>query len=402
MRKTLRIAWHAYAQQAFQGQFLFLYFGFPIAMCLLLIFSLTLTFWFFFADTRPVGYVDLAGVLRDPGATWPATDQVQPFESESDALAALQRGDLQGYYLLPADYLTTGEIVEVSPRLLILNGRDQFEIFLKDRLVRHTAPALQERLQRGLLDRGNRFERQALTADDYQARYQVRAVVVWAMMLVLYLSGLLSSAYLVSALFKENANRLTEIILSSVSAEQLLIGKLLGMLALALTPVVVWGGLAMGVGLSVLPLVGLTLPIPWGLLGLCLALFIPTYLIQSSFTLLLGVIAGTTSQTMRLASALTVGLLPLWWVAAAGVAVLSPASPVTLFFSLFPITAAMTLPVRLLETVVPPWQVALSLTGLYLALGVCFVVCARLYRFICLLRGQSLDWRVLWATARGL
>src|SRR5512139_2924627 len=64
-------------------------------------------------DQRPIGYVDEAGLLTTV-TTLPASEddgptpvELRAFGSEAQARAALEAKEIQAYYVLPADYLTS-------------------------------------------------------------------------------------------------------------------------------------------------------------------------------------------------------------------------------------------------------------------------------------------------------
>ena len=64
-------------------------------------------------DQRPIGYVDQAGVLATVTALppdegdGPNAVELRAFTDEAQARAALEAQELQAYYVLPADYLTS-------------------------------------------------------------------------------------------------------------------------------------------------------------------------------------------------------------------------------------------------------------------------------------------------------
>ena len=77
------------------------------------------------AELSMEGYVDQAGLIRILPADVPA-GILEPFSSENQARQALQAGEISAYYLIPADYLDSGDLIYVlgSNTTLNLGGQD--------------------------------------------------------------------------------------------------------------------------------------------------------------------------------------------------------------------------------------------------------------------------------------
>ena len=78
-------------------------------------------------NTTPLGYVDYSGLLANPLPA-PAPEPpdkpvpILPFETEAAARSALDAGQIQAYYVLPADYLSTGRLSVVDMGALKISG----------------------------------------------------------------------------------------------------------------------------------------------------------------------------------------------------------------------------------------------------------------------------------------
>ena len=73
----------------------------------------------------------------------------------------------------------------------------------------------------------------------------------------------------------------------------------------------------------------------------------------------------------------------------------SPNSPLSIGLSLFPLTAPVTLPLRVALTLVPVWQLATSLTLLFLLSGCSIWFAGRAFRLGMLRYGKRLSWKEL-------
>ena len=113
MSKTWRIALHEYGQHVFNKRFLFGLLSVPFAILLML--GLIFLIIGMENETRPVGYVDLAGLLADP---FPAPEVEPPdkpvefraYADEAAAMDALNAGEIAAYYVIPENYLQTGSL----------------------------------------------------------------------------------------------------------------------------------------------------------------------------------------------------------------------------------------------------------------------------------------------------
>jgi len=216
-------------------------------------------------------------------------------------------------------------------------------------------------------------------------------------MLLLMLSG-----YLMSAVAEEKENRTMEIVVTSISPNQLMAGKVLGISAVALTQIVAWSvliGLAIEVGgrqLGVGVLQGLSLN-PQLITQLAIV-GVPTFV---TFAALMVALSATVAGAHEAQQFTGLFALPMWapyWLA---VVIIQDANgPLATGLSFFPLTALSTFSLRIVFTPVPFWQVAaIALVQVVCAAGAIWLA-ARAFRLGMLRYGQRLRWRELFATGR--
>ena len=75
-----------------------------------------------------VGYVDLANLIQDLPA-WIPIDFFTPYPDESLAQAALVKGVIRQYYLIPADFIETGEYLLIDREYQPMRSANNAEIF---------------------------------------------------------------------------------------------------------------------------------------------------------------------------------------------------------------------------------------------------------------------------------
>jgi len=69
------------------------------------------------------GFVDQSGLMKAIPAGFEG--KLIPYTSEPDALIAVNEGRVDAYYLIPQDYLETGNIIYVRPDFNPLGGSNQ-------------------------------------------------------------------------------------------------------------------------------------------------------------------------------------------------------------------------------------------------------------------------------------
>ena len=170
-----------------------------------------------------------------------------------------------------------------------------------------------------------------------------------------------------------------------------MMGKVLGLGALALFQMVVWlggGMLVMGNGQSMLGSVG-SPSLPSGFVVMTVLYFLFGYLLYASALGALGALAPNVREGSQFTFALILPLLvPIWF---NQVFVQDPNGPLATALSLFPLTAPTAMVTRLAAGGVPVWQ---PIVGLFLlaltALGF-IVLAARFFRADTLLSAESLS-----------
>lgn len=210
--------------------------------------------------------------------------------------------------------------------------------------------------------------------------------------LLLALSLAFSSAYVLQGLGEEKENRLMEILLSSVSTRQLIIGKVLGIGTAGLAQVIVWViSIPLLLNLASSSIGGFisTIQIPANFLVLGVAYFILGYLLFAVLSAGVAAISPTVQEAQGLASIYTLfAIAPFWFFS---LLLLFPNNPVWIVFSIFPFTAPVLVMLRLGLTGVPAWQLAISIAVLVLCIIGGLLLAAKLLRTYLLMYGKRPD-----------
>jgi len=356
-------------------------------------------------DDRPVGYVDLSGVLSPVGGTqFPVEEQnhaveIRAFADVDTAHDALVSKEIQAYYVLPADYVQSGEVQlyywESPPSELV---RDQFTDLLRTNLVAGMPEAVQHRAVSGT----------SLTVRSVDGRREINSQD-WLALAVPFAAGFFfviavmsSAGYLLQAVTTEKENRTMEVMITSMTPDQMIVGKALGLMSVSLTQIAIWA-VAVGIGLVVgsrfWPVLR-TARVPWGSIGIIALYFLPAFALVAGLMTAIGSAVTETRQGQQIAS--IINLLfssPFFFIA---VILTNPNSPVLVALTLFPPTAFITIAMRWSLTVVPLWQLALSWVLLVLSAMGSVWISGRVLRAGMLRYGQRLSLRGVVRAIRGV
>ena len=244
MAKMWLIARYEYGQRVFQKKFIMALVSFPLIIVLmfgLIAFSVS-----FEKSDRPVGYVDQAGVLVDPlpapqragSPDDPAPEKLLPLEryaSEEAAREALEDETIQAYYLIARDYPTSNQVELVYIKEPGGNVHRQFWDFMQINQLTDLPVEVASRAVAGSNvvvywlgqdgTRGREFSQETFLNTFWPL------VVGMGFVFMLFSS----SGYLMGAVAEEKESRTMEIMVTSVSPFQLIIGKVVGILGVTLT-----------------------------------------------------------------------------------------------------------------------------------------------------------------------
>jgi ABC-2 type transport system permease protein len=321
------------------------------------------------AIAESIGYVDEVGTFNQ--STQQGAILLQRFGTPEEATRALTAGEIREYFVIPEDYFTNMRVSRFTLRKELAAPKDVLAVMMRfiraNLLAESTTPQIAR-----LVESQPRVTTTRLTRDGKVARDQGGlggALIPLVFSLLLVLSLLFSSSYLLQGLAEEKEERLMEVLVSRVSPQDLLFGKLLGLGAAGLVQVVVWlvtlpfllwlasstvGGFASTLRASPLFYV------------LMLVYFILGYLIFATLSACVGAVSTNLREGQQLSALFTLfPLIPLWFMS---LAIAFPESPVWIVLSLFPLSAPVMVVERLGISGVPAWQVAVSLGILALSI----------------------------------
>jgi len=348
--------------------------------------------------TELTGYVDLAGLIETVPPEHAETLRAWP--DETAAAAALARGEIVRYYLIPADYQAGGQIRAYSATPELLGGGDGvIRTLIRDNLLgRLNDPDLAERLKDpAIIDREGRPEPPAFSF--IPAELDRRALTLAGLVVGLFAYLINVGGYLiVRSLKREKRARVLEVLITSTTPGQFIGGKLTGLAALSLLQ----AGLTLLAGGLVYdraPQAGGPAGLSMAAIGLILPYLLLGYLAYCGSIMAVAAIWPDLPESgTLLAMARLLALSPL-----IGLVFILPnaAGPAAQLLTLNPLTSPLLMPFRLLISPVPGWQWAVGVLGLLLWAAFSIWLSTRLFRLNGLLTGRPGSPRLLWQAVVG-
>ncbi len=401
MRELWLIARYEYLKQVKQRSFILLVLGLPLFMVLIGVISIVAVLSTL--DRRPVGFIDRAeligeGILVEVREENSFRAPPRPFDDEVSARAALEAGEIQAYYVIPEGYpLEAGADLYYTSESPDEEIQDEFGELLRAALIRQQPEEVRNRLAQGL-DLSVHAAEGERTFDSVSL---LDILIPFFGTFLIYFSITMGGGYMLQAITDEKENRTMEILASSVTPQQLMIGKAVGLMGVVVTQLLLWGGPLLVGGLVLGQFLqffaGFT--IPWTALLLMVVYFVPTFALVTAFMIAVGAVVPDQQQGQQIASIFNLlFIMPVFFSA---VILSNPQHPIVVGLSLFPTTAFITILMRWALSGVPTWQLIVSwliLTGT--SAGMLWAA-ARIFRMGMLRYGQRLKFKGVLSAIRG-
>jgi ABC-2 type transport system permease protein len=341
------------------------------------------------AEITYIGYVDNVGGFNQD--TSQGKIELQPYGNVDQANQGLASKAITGYIVISQDYLNTGAMnyytleKQLAPPTDIVAAIKNF--LSSNLLAGKVLPSTVALIEAPLNMLSIRLTETGAVSPEQGGLSNLLVPGIFS--LLLYLSIVFSSSYLIQGLGDEKENRLIEVLLSSVSTRELLIGKVLGLGAVGLVQVAIWViSTPFIVGLASSSIGGFFVNLQVGptFLVLCLVYFILGYLFFATISMAVGAISPSAREGQQLVTIFTLpAVAPLWFASAI---LFFPNNPVWVVLTIFPITAPVTLMLRLGATAVPVWQIVASIFVLAAMTVGGMLLTARIVRTYLLMYGK--------------
>lgn len=342
----------------------------------------------------------LFGGVRDQARSFFSAD-LRRFSTMDEALAPLLKGELDAVVRIPRDWVQGGRLEQ--------HRRSKRGLDLL--FAGNPGPALRGWLIKGLLE--GRVEPEVITraarpadwtsfavdaaghstpVDAFAALKPLLVPMVFALLLLL--SIFVGGSYLVTGLVEEKQNRALELLLTSLTAEQLFWGKLLGLWLAALLQFLLY--------LAILALPALLAVAALGIRPVLVleafSYFVLGFFFFGSLLLAVGAVGNTQRYAQQLSGLITFpATLPFL---ALPLLLDQPDGPVARVLTFIPFTAPITGMLRAASGALPWWEFLLSAAALGLWTAGSIRICSRIFRVALLASGSTPGLAQLWRWAR--
>jgi ABC-2 type transport system permease protein len=214
-------------------------------------------------------------------------------------------------------------------------------------------------------------------------------LTAFLLMMTLYTTVLMYGVSVMRSILEDKNSRVVEIMLSSVTAQDMMAGKILGVGAVGLTQILVWSVLGSVVSLpTIMALAG-------GKAGIEISstagiffgvFFLLGYLLYSAMCAALGAMVNSEQEAQQmqfpiiLPMVITLVMMPY--------VIRQPDAPLSVIVSMIPFCAPLAMYLRIVVQQPPAWQLALCITILVATIYGMLVLSARIYRVGILMYGK--------------
>jgi len=391
MKKTLTILRHEFKQTLKRKSFIIITIALPLLLILGYGIYQAVQHWYEPSEPQEVkiGYVDEAGGFDEYTTQQDIAFILYP--SEEKAKDDLLAGEVEEYFVIPADYLSSGRIIRYTTK-------SEFEVpgkiwrsiedfLLSNLLAGEVSPDLLERAKvpMQLLTVELAESGEIATGQDEISKFALPIVFGMLFGFALFFS----SGFLLQSVSEEKENRVIEIILSSVSSKQLLAGKVLGLGAAGLLQIVIWFiAIKIFVDAASVNIPALSnLSISSSLLAWGIVFFIMGYILFAAMFAGIGSLGSTARESQSISGILVMpAIIPLWL---NYFIINNPESTFAKALTFIPITAPVTAMMRLSRDAVSAWEIALSLAILAASVVLAMWAAAKVFRVFLLMYGKT-------------
>lgn len=304
-----------------------------------------------------MGIVDQSKLIQSIPTEY--KDNLNLNDSQSTALSELYAGKISGFYLISNDYVKSGKVIlftrDFSP-LSENNYNLQLESILTTSLLTNQ-PQLVDRVLSPMKLKMTILSPEPQRNPESSLTFFLPYIVT----MIFYVVIMGSASLMLSSITNEKTNRMMEILMTSIKPMQILTGKILALGLVGLLQTLVWSGS----GYLLLRFSGKTMNVsqafqlPLSTLAWGIIFFLCGYALYASLMAGVGAMVPNLKEASQATTMIIIPLvIPL---ALIGAIVENPNGTLAMIFSLFPLTAPVTMMTRLAAGTVPLWQPLLSI-----------------------------------------
>jgi len=351
------------------------------------------------ASIEPVRESPVAAteVLQKAAGSKPS--RIVPYTDMTQAIQDLKEGRLSAVYLIESDYMSTGKIVAYSPERGMFSDlappdRSRLYDLIRASLVkgRIDGETRERILAPGKLKQMKVSKHGDVENASDAFQKAARFFGPFSMFLLLTMSIFFSSGYLLQGIAEEKQNRVIEVIWASVDPMELLAGKILGLGAAGLLQVAFYAGMLFLPAVTVFALFQVSV----AGLALSLVYYVLGYLLFAGLMAGTGILGNSPQESGQLSAFWTLlSMVPMFLLAPISEA---PNSWLARGLSWFPLTAPVTMLLRITSGHIPWVDVGISIAVLSVSIYLAVRGAAKMFRAAALMYakrpgvGEILRW----------
>lgn len=351
--------------------------------------------------TIAVGVIDHTGTIVEPLATRldekyklpnglpnyalrPLTTDLSPEEQKVRANKLISAKEIEGYFYIPATVYDSGKVEYRAENVGNIRISERFSRTIEEVIVEHRLksqgldPALIRKLTASIDIKSIKVsEKGAEKESGFLETFFSAYIVIMMLMFLVLTSGQL----LIRSVVEEKSNRVIEVLLSSCSARDLMVGKILGLSGLGILQILIWGAIGVGFsmksGTNIFVLENLLLSAVYLLLG---------YLLYSAIFVAAGSPVTTEQEAQQITS--YVSLFLVFPIVLAIPAMQNPDSPLIKILSFIPPLTPAFMVLRIPIQMPATWEI-LTTIGLMIVSSIGMMwVAGKIFRTAILVYGK--------------
>jgi ABC-2 type transport system permease protein len=253
------------------------------------------------------------------------------------------------------------------------------------------APADAERLKRMSLD----LRAERITPRGRGGSGQLSVLIAISVAMLLYVTIFIYGQNVLRGVIEEKQSRVAEIVVSSVKPSTLLAGKVLGVGAVGLTQMLIWGAASVAMakyrvallqhfGAAAIPL---QLPaVGWEQAVLLILFFVLGYTFYAALFAAVGAVVSSEQEAQQAQMPLV--LLLVMSIIFLQPVLNNPEGALAVNLGWLPFSSPIVMPLRMSAVNLPPWEIGLSLFALAAGCYIAVYIAARVYRTGLLMYGK--------------
>jgi ABC-2 type transport system permease protein len=349
-----------------------------------------------------VAVVDLSGIFTPLLPAYAGDFAL--YESEAAARADVAAGKVDGALVIQGGYTANGDVTVITTghglEAALLSDSSRVRAMLIDHLLRDQVPESLRQRVRAPMHATIVSLADVPGASTTAAGAGVNMLVSYFLGVLLVVTIFTSSGYLLRSVAEEKTNRVMEVLLSSVTAQQLLAGKVLGLGAAGLTQMLIWLGSSAALGSGAIALLGVSLPFVSRpeVFILAIVYYLLGFVLYAVLMGAGGSLGSNLQESQQIAGIFSfMAAIPFML---AGFLLTSPNAMIGRVLSWFPFTAPTMMLLRLPMTELPPIDILISIVSLLVTIPFALWGGAKVFRMGLLMYGKRPSLREVWRTLR--